>query len=163
MTLKELEFPKDFVATVTVAHCNKFIDASHSTLCRGPPPPFMLVNGTKVPGPQQAQCYDEVSFCGCVSGCTNSGRIYSTNFCCLLEDCIKPKKKEVIVCNQILFTPVPCPGDSGSLLINAKTKHATGLVFAGVVRKIRGLETILYGVANPIQTVLDQLDVTLAV
>ena len=124
---------------------------------------FMLENGTKVPGTQQAQCYDKVSFCGCVSGCTDSGRIHSTNFCCLLEDCIKPKKKEVIVCNQILFTPVPCPGDSGSLLINAKTKHATGLVFARVCREIDGRVTYPYGVANPIQTVLDQLDVTLAV
>ena len=69
----------------------------------------------------------------------------------------------MIVCNQILFKPIPCPGDSGSLLINAETNKSTGLVFAGVIRKIHGLETILYGIANPIQTVLDQLDVTLAV
>ena len=161
MTLKELEFPKDFVATVTVAHCNKFVDASHSTLCRDPPPPFMLVDGTKVQGTQQAQCYDEVRFCGCTSGCTGTGRIYSTKFC--IPYTCPPPQKTVIVCNQILFTPVSCPGDSGSLLINAETNKSTGLVFAGVVREIRGLETILYGVANPIKTVLDELDVTLAV
>ena len=149
MTLKELEFPKDFVATVTVAHCNKFVDASHSTLCRDPPPPFMLVDGTKVPGTQQAQCYDKVSFCGCTSGCTDSGRIHSTNFC---GSYICPNK--VIICNQILFKPAPCPGDSGSLLINAETNKSTGLVIG---------RALPYGVANPIKTVLDQLDVTLAV
>lgn len=155
-----MEFPKDFVATVTVAHCNKLVDASHSTLCRGPSPPFMLVDGTKVPGTQQAQCYDQVRFCGCVSGCTKSERIYSTNFC---ESYICPPLKRVIVCNQILFTPVPCPGDSGSLLINAETKNATGLVFGRVRRIIDGRVTYPYGVANPIQTVLKQLGVTLAV
>ena len=158
--VKKLKFPQDFVATVTVADCNKFIDASHSTLCPHPPPPFMLVDGTEVQGVQQASCYDRVRFCGCPSGCTETGRIYSTNFC-TSYDC--PPQKRVIVCNQILFTPVPCPGDSGSLLINADTENATGLVFARVVRMIDGVKTFPYGLANPIQTVLKGLGVSLAV
>ena len=155
-----MEFPKDFVATVTVAHCNKFIDASHSKLCGRPPPPFMLVDGTKVRGTQQAQCYDRVRFCGCSSDCTGTERIYSTNFC---ESYICPPLKRVILCNQILFTPVPCPGDSGSLLINTETNKSTGLVFGRATRKIDGRVIYPYGVANPIQSVIDWLGVTLAV
>ena len=60
-------------------------------------------------------------------------------------------------------SPVAIPGDSGSLLINADTNEATGLVFARVVRQINGVTTYPYGLANHIQTVLDLLGVTLAV
>ena len=152
---------RDFVATVSCAQCNKFIDASHSNLCRRPPPPFMLVDGTVVPGARTAQCYDRVRFCGCTSGCTETGRIFSTDFCGLYR--CTPSSPAIIVCNQILFTPVAIPGDSGSLLINADTNEATGLVFARVVRQIDGVRTYPYGLANHIQTVFDLLGVSLAV
>jgi len=74
-------FPNDFVATVSRVAFNKFVDASHSPLCRRPPPPFMLVDGTVVPGIQGARCFDNVCFCGCTSGCTGVGIIHSTNWC----------------------------------------------------------------------------------
>ena len=121
----------------------------------------MLVDRTVVPGVRTAQCYDRVRFCGCSSGCTETGRIFSTNFCTLYR--CTPRSPAIIVCNQILFTPVAIPGDSGSLLINADTNEATGLVFARVVRQINGVTTHPYGLANHIQTVLDLLGVTLAV
>ena len=63
----------------------------------------------------------------------------------------------------MLFTPVAIPGDSGSLLINADTNEATGLVFARVIRVINGVTTFPYGLANPIQNVFGLLGVTLAV
>ena len=47
------------------------------------------------------------------------------------------------------------PGDSGSLLINADTKNAVGLVYAFTITNPR------FGVATPIKVVLDALEVTL--
>ena len=152
---------RDFVATVTDAQCNEFIDASHSDLCRRRPRTFQLVDGTVVPGTRVAQCYDRVRFCGCSSGCTGTGRIFSTNFCASYR-CSRSSPR-IIVCKQILFTPVTLRGDSGSLLINADTREATGLVFARVIRRIDGRIRGLYNVANPIQTVLNRLGVDLAV
>ena len=152
---------RDFVATVTVAQCNEFIDASHSDFCRRRPRTFQLVDGTVVPGTRVAQCYDRVRFCGCSSGCTGVGRIFSTNFCTTYR--CTPSSPLVIVCNQILFTPVAIPGDSGSLLINADTREATGLVFARVIRVINGRITYPYGLANHIENVFSMLGVTLAV
>lgn len=148
--------PPDYVATVTrVAFTNK-VDASHSSLCRNPPPPFMLVDGTVVPGTQRAQCWDPVRFCGCTSGCTRIGKIYSTNWCGFVYyDKPEEIRGTYKFCDQILFTPAAQPGDSGSLLINADTNRATGLVFARI--------GTTYGLANPIGRVLRGLGVRIAV
>ncbi len=54
--------------------------------------------------------------------------------------------------NQILTTPMSQPGDSGSLLVAANSLQAVGLLFAG------SDQTTIY---NPIQAVLDSLEVTL--
>jgi len=54
--------------------------------------------------------------------------------------------------NQILTSPMSKPGDSGSLLVAANTQQAVGLLFAG------SDQTTIY---NPIQAVLDSLEVTL--
>ncbi|MDR3573997.1 MAG: hypothetical protein P4L50_09055 [Anaerolineaceae bacterium] len=54
--------------------------------------------------------------------------------------------------NQILTTPMSQPGDSGSLLVAANSQQAVGLLFAG------SDQTTIY---NPIQAVLDTLEVTL--
>jgi len=112
----------------------------------------MLVDGTVVPGIQGARCFDNVRFCGCTSGCTGIGIIHSTNWCGFVRYSFGVFR----FCNQILFTPVPRPGDSGSLLINADTSRATGLVFARI--------GTVYGLANPIHvhTVLTSLGVSLA-
>ena len=119
-----------------------------------PDPPYMLYDGTVVSGIQRAMCWDRVRFCGCASGCTSVGRIHSTNWCGLVYF-TKPVELRGLhkFCNQILFTPPPVNGDSGSLLINADTNRATGLVFAGGAS---------YGLANPIRVVLNRLGVTLA-
>jgi hypothetical protein len=54
--------------------------------------------------------------------------------------------------NQILTTAMSQPGDSGSLLVAANSQQAVGLLFAG------SDQTTIY---NPIQAVLDSLEVTL--
>jgi hypothetical protein len=54
--------------------------------------------------------------------------------------------------NQILTTAMSQPGDSGSLLVAANSPQAVGLLFAG------SDQTTIY---NPIQAVLDSLEVTL--
>ena len=145
--------PQHYVAEVTAAKCNK-VDASHSTLCTDPPAEFMLEDGTVVKGTQTAELDDSVRFCGCTSGCTNPGIITSTSFC-TTTDCSCDSQTNMR-CNQILFTPAAMDGDSGSLLINADTKNAVGLVYASTkAQPVRG-------VANPIKDVLDELGVTLA-
>jgi hypothetical protein len=54
--------------------------------------------------------------------------------------------------NQILTSPMSQPGDSGSLLVAANSQQAVGLLFAG------SDQVTIY---NPIQAVLDSLEVTL--
>ena len=141
-------------ATVNTVSFNKFVDASHSEICGIILPALpALKDGTVVPGVQNAQCWDSVRFCGCKSNCTQPGKVHSINWCGKIEFTLKnglPMEQKF--CDQILFTPPPMPGDSGSLLINADTYKATGLVFAG---------TGIYGLANPIQTVLTMLGVKL--
>ena len=156
-----LDFPDDHVAyVIRVAFDNK-VDASHSSLCDVPPlpvpdPPYMLVDGTIVLGTQRARCWNRVRFCGCGSGCTPDGRIHSTNWCGFI-DVTKPDGFHELrkFCNQILFTQPPVDGDSGSLLINADTNRATGLVLARIGNR--------YGLANQIGAVLNRLGVRIAV
>ena len=107
-----------------------------------------LSNGTVVPGVQVAQCWDNVRYCGCRSGCVQPGRIFSTDWCGKVEG--------ILFCNQILFmtNPNPIGGDSGSLLINSDTNRATGLVFARIGN--------IFGLANHIRPVLNNLGVALA-
>ena len=54
--------------------------------------------------------------------------------------------------NQIVSTPMSQGGDSGSLLVDADSRRAVGLLFAGSSQAT---------VFNPIQTVLDALGVTI--
>ena len=143
----------DFVATVNTVSFNKFVDASHSEICGWILPIPALQDGTVVQGVQNAKCWDSVRFCGCKSNCTQPGKVHSINWCGKVTITLKNKVIVQKFCDQILFTPLPIPGDSGSLLINADTYKATGLVFA---------RTGIYGLANPIQTVLTRLGVNLA-
>ena len=139
---------RDYVATVDRVAFDKFVDASHSSICQNSFFIKTLIDGTHVPGPiLEAKCWDSVRFCGCRSRCVQSGMVHSTNWC--------GKIAGFTFCNQILFrtNPNPIPGDAGSLLINADNNRATGLVFA---------RTGTYGLANPIRTVLNSLGVTLA-
>ena len=154
-------FPDDHVATVTRTAFDNKVDASHSSLCDVPPlpipdPPYLLIDGTIVLGTQRARCWDKVRFCGCGSDCTPVGRIHSTNWCGFIE-VTKPNGSQELrkFCNQILFTPPPVDGDSGSLLINADTNRATGLVLARIGNR--------YGLANRIGAVLNRLGVRIAV
>ena len=151
-------FPNDYVANVRrVAFDNK-VDATHSRFCYNDGavrPPNMLYDGTVVVGTQRARCWDRVRYCGCTAGCTPVGRIHSTNWCGLVYY-TKPEEIRGVYkfCNQILFTPASQDGDSGSLLINADTNRATGLVFAGIGNR--------YGLANRIGPVLNRLGVSIA-
>ena len=155
------EFPEnDHIAVVSQDAFDNKVDATYSRFCDDlplvpPEPPFMLSDGTVVQGTQRARCWDRVRYCGCTAGCTQPGRIHSTNWCGLVY---YPKPEQISglykFCNQILFTPASRNGDSGSLLINADTNRATGLVFAGVDNR--------YGLANPIRVVLNRLGVRLA-
>ena len=153
-TNRKTNRPQHYVATVTVSECDDIVDASHSTLCTDPPE-FMLKDGTVVPGTQTANENDTVRFCGCTSGCTNPGIIISTTMCINI-DCLPCDSTIFRRCNQILFTPAAMPGDSGSLLINADTNNATGLVYG------RTTANPMRGIATPINAVLGALGVTLA-
>ena len=141
-----------YAAEVTVAQCNDMVDASHSTLCTDAPT-FMLTDGTVVAGTDTASVGDSVRFCGCASGCTESGTIMSIDFCATVE-CTGCTSGNFDRCNQILFTPAPQDCDSGSLLINPDTNFAIGLVYAAA--------NSTHGLATPIANVLTALDVNLA-
>ena len=141
-----------YAANVTVAECNNVVDASHSTLCTDPPM-FMLTDGTVVVGTETASLGGSVRFCGCASGCTDSGTIASIDFCANVQ-CTGCNSDSFNRCNQILFTPVPQDCDSGSLLINPVTNIAVGLVYAAA--------NDTHGLATPIANVLTALGVNLA-
>ena len=141
-----------YAADVTIAECNNVVDASHSTLCTEAPT-FMLTDGTVVPGRETASVGDSVRFCGCASGCTESGTITSIDFCATVE-CTGCTSGSFERCNQILFTPAPQDCDSGSLLINSVTNNAVGLVYAAA--------NATHGLATPIADVLAALGVDLA-
>ena len=148
---------QDYIATVTIDKYNNRVDASHSTLCDDLLPSFQpkLVDGTKVPGSMVAKRDDKVRFCGCTSGCTAPGKILSTDLCFFAFNPLCDDQLGYIRCNQLRFTttPLPQPGDSGSLLINDDTDKATGLIFGGRIGK--------YGIATRIETVYEQLGVEL--
>ena len=113
---------------------------------------------TEVQGIQPADkinVNDNVRFCGCTSGCTEQEKIVSTSYCSIVQDDRACNGQTFIRHNQILFTPAAMPGDSGSLLINADTKNAVGLVYGRTSTNPR------FGIATPIKTVLDVLGVTL--
>ena len=148
--IRNSPIPLDFVGTVGTVAFNKIVDASHSDLCQDPPPQFKLTDGTVVQGTRKARCGDLVRFCGCSNGCTGIGMVHSVNWCGDITFSFGVFR----FCDQILFTPPAIPGDSGSLLINAVNNKATGLVFA--------LVGGVYGIANPIGEVLEDLGVTLA-
>ena len=141
-----------YAAEVTVAECNDQVDASHSTLCTDPPT-FMLKDGTVVAGRETASLGGSARFCGCASGCVDSGTITSVDFCTNVE-CTGCNSGSFNRCNQILFTPAPQDCDSGSLLINPVTNNAIGLVYAAA--------NSTHGVATPIADVLTALGVDLA-
>ena len=141
-----------YAAKVTVAECNATVDASHSTLCTDPPT-FMLRDGTVVPHTETASLGGSAHFCGCASGCVDSGTITSIDFCTSV-DCTGCNSGSFTRCDQILFTPAPQDCDSGSLLINAVTNNAIGLVYAAA--------NSTHGVATPIADVLAELRVNLA-
>ena len=117
----------------------------------------MLVDGTKVLGSVEAKRNDSVRFCGCISGCTQNGIILSTDFCFRAFNPLCDDQFAFIRCNQLRFktTPIGQHGDSGSLLINADTKEATGLIFGGRIGQ--------YGLATRIETVYEQLRIELVV
>ena len=141
-----------YAAEVTVAECDATVDASHLTLCTDPPT-FMLKDGTVVEGTETASLGGSARFCGCASGCVDSGTITSIDFCTNVE-CTGCNSGSFTRCNQILFTPAPQDCDSGSLLINPGTNNAIGLVYAAA--------NSTHGVATPIADVLTALGVDLA-
>ena len=152
----------DYVATVTTSKYNEVVDASHSTLCRRPPPSPRLVNGIVVRGTVAAKINGRVSFCGCTSGYKGIRTILSTDICIpgLIFNplCANQSFRR---CKQILCTPTNQDGDSGSLLINKINTLATGLVTGKITVRTRHSRR-QYGVANHIEIVLKQLGVTLA-
>ena len=151
VTTRNIPFPMDFVGMVGTVAFNKIVDASNSDLCQDPPPQFQLTDGTVIQGTRKARCGDPVRFCGCSTGCSRVGMVHSVNWC----GDVNYNFGVFRFCDQIIFTPSSIPGDSGSLLINAVNNKATGLVFASV--------GTVYGIANPISAVLEDLGVTLAV
>ena len=138
--------PKDdYIGTVKSSVVTTSVDCGYAPL-RGRITTFRLKDGTTVRGNGTAQVGTLIRFYGRTSGSVRRGTVLSVNWSGTIGG------KQFV--NQILFSEMVQPGDSGSLLLNREDDTAIGLIFA---------ETSANGLANPIADVLNTLGVVIAI